>query len=212
MSTKARAYHHGEVPAAAVKAATALVEAQGAASVTMRALANAIGVDHRALYRHFRDREAVLAAVAACGYRALLAVLQAGPPKEGQASALHADFAAYIDFALARPKLHALMLTASRETMDDHAELGRAVNGVLDHLMRSARPLAPGSAQQREAQAKDLALAGLAASYGLVSLAASGTLAPRTPADLRAFLIQQSAAALDGQMLRIGVAQVGARR
>jgi AcrR family transcriptional regulator len=43
-------------------------------ALTMRALAKAVGVDHRALYRHYPDRDAVLAAVAAEGYRQLLSI------------------------------------------------------------------------------------------------------------------------------------------
>ncbi|MCP2680362.1 TetR/AcrR family transcriptional regulator [Maricaulaceae bacterium NA33B04] len=199
MTGRARGYHHGEVRSAALDAALDLLERNGPDAVTMRAVAKAVGVDHRALYRHFPDREALLSAVAATGYEALLKAF--GAP--GKASRpLHAAFAAYIDFALARPHLHALMLTRSRAAIDEDAALNAAVFAVLDHLMTGART-ALGSGTTG-AEAKSLALSGLASAYGMISLAATQTLMPRTPQAQRVFLVEQVHAVLDGRIARLG--------
>ena len=47
-----------------VEAAAALLDSGGEAAVTLRAVAQAVGVSHSAPYRHFADRAALLAAVA----------------------------------------------------------------------------------------------------------------------------------------------------
>ncbi|MBO6797346.1 TetR/AcrR family transcriptional regulator [Maricaulis sp.] len=193
----AKRYHHGEVRSGAVAAALAITEADGPDAVTMRAVANRVGVDHRAIYRHFTDRDRLLAEVAADGFRDLLCELVRA---EGEAG-LQRDFTASIRFALARPHLYALMLSRPRELMFDGAALEAAVRAMLEHLMASAR-LALGDEVEARI-CRDLVFSALGASYGLVSLASSMTLAPRSPAELEAFLTEQVAAVIEGQLLRL---------
>jgi AcrR family transcriptional regulator len=202
MAGGGRKYHHGDVPGDARKAALALVEAEGVEALTMRALAKAVGVDHRALYRHYADRETVLADVAAEGYRLLLAAQRRAC--ESADAPLRRAFACYVDFALERPALHGLMLTRSNAAIAAGGALGEAVQAELGQLMvwsRDALGAAPGT---REEDARDLAFAGLAAAYGLVSLAATSSLAPRSPEALRAFVTEQVDHALSGQLMRLG--------
>jgi AcrR family transcriptional regulator len=54
-------YHHGAVRSAALDAARAAIADAGVAGLSLRAVAREIGVTHAALYRHFPDREALLA-------------------------------------------------------------------------------------------------------------------------------------------------------
>ncbi len=60
-------YHHGDLEAALVNEATTLVRAQGAESVSLRQVAQAVGVSPSAAYAHFPDKHALMAAVAARG-------------------------------------------------------------------------------------------------------------------------------------------------
>ena len=196
-----RKYHHGEVRETAMSAALALIEADGPDALTMRALAKAVGVDHRALYRHYPDRDAVLAEVAAEGFRQLLSQQQTECAAE--CSPLQTAFEAYVHFALDRPHLHGLMLSRSRQAMDAHAALGAAVKAELDQLMIWSRQALGVALGERETDARDLAFAALAAAYGLVTLAASASLMPRSPEDLRAFVSDQVAGVLEGQLMRI---------
>ena len=74
MSTSMRRkhhYHHGDLPAALLRAAGKLLEKEGLEALTLRTLARRTGVSHAAPYRHFRHREALLAALAAEGYAML---------------------------------------------------------------------------------------------------------------------------------------------
>lgn len=197
----ARKYHHGEVRETAVRAALELIEADGPDALTMRALAKAVGVDHRALYRHYPDRDAVLAEVAAEGYRQLLNDQRSAC--DGASRPLETAFEVYVHFALDHPHLHTLMLTRSRQAMDAHAALGAAVKAELDQLMVWSRQALGAEPGERETDARDLAFAALAAAYGLVTLAASASLMPRSPEDLRAFVSDQVAGVLEGQLMRL---------
>ena len=190
-------YHHGDVRGEAAAAALGITEVDGPDAVTMRAVATAVGVDHRAIYRHFTDRDRLLAEVAAVGFRDLLSELVRS---EGEAG-LKRDFTASIRFALARPHLYALMLSRPREQLFDGAALEDAVRAMLDHLMASAR-LALGEAAE-SAICRDLVFSALGASYGLVSLASSMTLAPRSSQEMEAFLTEQVSSVIEGQLLRL---------
>jgi len=61
-------YHHGDLRAALVAAATELVRLHGAAGFSLREAARQVGVDPAACYRHFRDRQELLIAIAQRGF------------------------------------------------------------------------------------------------------------------------------------------------
>src|ERR1700730_569414 len=67
-------YHHGDLRAALVKAATAEIERGGYEALSMRELAASLDVSRAAPYRHFADRKALLAALAAEGFDKLAAI------------------------------------------------------------------------------------------------------------------------------------------
>src|SRR5438477_13187551 len=77
MSTKPRraTYRHGNLKQAALKAATRLVAARGHEALSLREVAEDVGVAHRSLYNHFVHREALLDAVATEAYLRLAAIL-----------------------------------------------------------------------------------------------------------------------------------------
>lgn len=104
------AYHHGDLANALVAAALAMVEQNGPEAVSLRDLAQSLGVSRAAPYRHFADRDALLAAVSARGFEALIQVYEAAlaGPGDGRAR-LRRALADYMAFARRRPGLHALM-------------------------------------------------------------------------------------------------------
>jgi AcrR family transcriptional regulator len=57
-------YHHGDLPQALLDAALRIVKTQGTEGLTLRAVARLAGVSQAAPYRHFANKEAILAAVA----------------------------------------------------------------------------------------------------------------------------------------------------
>ena len=66
-----KAYHHGHLQQALLDAAIQLIAEIGANGFTLREVARRAGVSHNAPYRHFADREELLAAVALQGFREL---------------------------------------------------------------------------------------------------------------------------------------------
>lgn len=108
MSTSA--YHHGNLRRVLIAAALDQLKNGGAASVGLREAARAAGVSPSAPYRHFSNRAALLAAVAAEGFRTFHADLRTAQPEGLAAMGL-----AYVRFALANPALFRLMFSPEAE-------------------------------------------------------------------------------------------------
>jgi AcrR family transcriptional regulator len=117
-------YHHGSLRSALIEASIALAREGGPDRVILREAARAAGVSHSAAYRHFADREALLAEVARFARSELAAemrrrVNRAKDPRRR----LRAVGTAYVDFALAEPGLFRTAFTShpatSRDTTND---------------------------------------------------------------------------------------------
>lgn len=122
-------YRHGNLKSAALKAATRLVAKAGHEQLSLREVAEAVGVAHRSLYNHFADREALLDAVAAEAYTRLAAILvKAETPRDYTAK--------YVRFALANRALYALMTSRPHATMKHNPPLQAAVHKVITQAMR----------------------------------------------------------------------------
>jgi AcrR family transcriptional regulator len=94
-------YHHGDLPAALLRAAGNALEKHGLEALSLRDAARRAKVSHNAPYRHFKDRSALLAALAEDGFRMLGERLDAAEPRDlGQA---------YVGFALEHPQRFRLM-------------------------------------------------------------------------------------------------------
>ena len=103
-------YHHGDLANALVDAALAVVERDGADALSLRDLAASLGVSRAAPYRHFADRDALLAAVAARGFEALAEIYRAADAGRGDGpTRVRKAMADYMAFAWNRSGLHRLM-------------------------------------------------------------------------------------------------------
>jgi AcrR family transcriptional regulator len=106
-------YHHGDLAAACVHAAMELLEENGGtAGLSLRAVARRAGVSPGAPYRHYADRDALISAVAAVGYRELAGCMAAAHAAPATPDDLVAIGIAYVEFALRRPALFQLMFGA----------------------------------------------------------------------------------------------------
>jgi AcrR family transcriptional regulator len=95
-----------------VAAASDLLDAGGQAAVTLRAVAEIVGVSHNAPYRHFRDRSALLAAVAERDFDRLRQAFQAhaNDPPDARTS-LKAALMEMIAYARAHPARYRLLFS-----------------------------------------------------------------------------------------------------
>jgi AcrR family transcriptional regulator len=95
-----------------VAAARRLLEDEGAEALTMRRLAERLGIQAPSLYKHLPDKTALEAAIIATGMEEAAAAFEAavdGATAAGEGKALVALAAAYRGFALAHPHLYRLM-------------------------------------------------------------------------------------------------------
>src|SRR5918911_4307747 len=83
-----KTYHHGDLRDALIKAALREAEQGGAEAISIKALSKQLGVSQPAPYRHFADREALLAAVTAEAFPQLRAILREGVAKPAEQSKL----------------------------------------------------------------------------------------------------------------------------
>jgi AcrR family transcriptional regulator len=133
---KARnAYHHGHLRQALVDQAVRTIRDRGIEAFTLREVGASLRVSRTALYRHFSDKHALLAAVATEGFRTFRQALQAGWDGAGRG---HAGFLAmgraYIRFALDNPSHYQVMFGGYVGDDACHAELrneGEAAFRVL---------------------------------------------------------------------------------
>jgi len=122
-SAQARPYHHGDLSRALIEAARRILEAEGPAALSLRAVAREAGVSPAAPYHHFKDKTELLEAVAHEGWEAVgLAITAARHSSADPAEALGAIGLAYLHFARDNPALYRLMYDTSRDrtSMPEH--------------------------------------------------------------------------------------------
>lgn len=93
-----------------IVAAAALLDTGGQEAVTLRAIAVQVGVSHNAPYRHFRDRSALLAAVAERDFVSLRAAFEHAAQADAS-GALRTATRAFIDYGLAHPARYRLLFS-----------------------------------------------------------------------------------------------------
>lgn len=165
-------YHHGDLRPALLRAAEEMLEKGGPGALSLRELARRAGVSHNAPYRHFTDRQALLAALATDGFRRLGEALATASGRQmGEA---------YVRFALDHPQLFRLMF-GGHLTFARHDELARAAAQPYEALLSAFR------AQPAIAEPQQAAAAAWSLVHGLAHLLLDGHFA-RQGADRFAFV------------------------
>jgi AcrR family transcriptional regulator len=136
-SSTNRPYHHGDLRAALLKSAERTLREKGVGALSLRELARDVGVSHAAPGRHFKDKQALIDALALDGYERLNQALraateQSGLTFEGRMAALAR---AYLGFAVENPELLELMF-ARKHAPDSSAQLAAAVDESLGSFAR----------------------------------------------------------------------------
>ena len=136
----ARGYHHGDLKNALRAAASTLVAQRGVDGVSLREISQAAGVSHTAAYRHYADKQALLAELAEDGFRQLAQINRdtiAATPG-GPAAQLMACGRAYVRFGVQRPHVLQLMFsqaipdwTAYPALQQASEELAQTLAGVV---------------------------------------------------------------------------------
>jgi len=105
-------YHHGNLRSALIGTALNALEQDGPAALSLRALARSVGVSATAVYRHFANKDDLLAAIATEGFEGLSAEMTARLAQEPDADTLRRLVIlgeGYVNYAVAHPAHYRLM-------------------------------------------------------------------------------------------------------
>jgi AcrR family transcriptional regulator len=153
MTKTKQAYHHDDLRSALLKATARIVAEKGVEGVTMRELTRRCGVSRTAPYRHFRDKSALLAAVAEEGFLKLGAgTRKARMECTGDAvRATQKAFLDYVEFAMENPTHYRLMFGREIANLFNHPGLAAAAAASFNEMVlivtmgQQAGQLEPGS-------------------------------------------------------------------
>ena len=176
--SRKRPYHHGDLRAALIEAALSLVQEHGVKGLALSDAAHRAGVSVAAPYRHFKDKEALLAEIAAEGFvlfrDALARAAQTNPKDKVQR--LVEMGVAYVDFALEH-RSHFKVMWESGIPKENYPEVGKAGQEAYLLLEKAAIDLLPGAPAGRQQ-------ALVAAAWSMVHGYASLTLESELRADV----------------------------
>ncbi|MFF8868054.1 MULTISPECIES: TetR/AcrR family transcriptional regulator [unclassified Streptomyces] len=132
-----RPYHHGDLRAALLESAERTLREKGAGALSLREMARDIGVSHAAPGRHFKDKQALIDALALDGYERLNEALSSAAdlPDQSFEERMTALARAYLGFAVENPELLELMF-ARKHDPDSSAQLAAAVDQSLGSFTR----------------------------------------------------------------------------
>ncbi len=199
-----RGYHHGNLREALIQAALDLISSKGPAGFTFAEAARQAGVSPAAPYRHYRDRDALLADVALRGFRQFATELEAawGDGRPHPRAALDRMGHAYLGFARREPALYAAMFEAGL-VIGAYPELVAASDAAFLALRRACEAVAATLPAGTRPPALMMALHIWSLCHGIASLFARGDGA-RRPLPMTAEELLESAALIYMQGLGFG--------
>jgi AcrR family transcriptional regulator len=130
-------YHHGKLREALLARAAEVIEEAGVEGLSLRQLARDLGVSHAAPGKHFRDKQALLDALALDGFRNMNARITGASEAAGDHRSRFVRIArAYVDFAVSHPVLLAVMHSTKH-----HPDSSDELRNIGEDGIRIARAL-----------------------------------------------------------------------
>ncbi len=155
-------YHHGDLRAALLGTAWNMVAKNGVDSLSLRSIADALGVSHAAPAHHFPDKHALLDALRLEAWQRFAVVLEAAEP-----SGLRELGRAYVAFATEhRRQMQLMFRNDSPPTAEIGAQGARAWNALSRAVAKELGPKRAGD----EKDLNEMALAAWAGVHGLAAL------------------------------------------
>ncbi len=170
-------YHHGDLRRALLEAALQLIEREGPQGLTLRAAARLAGVSQAAPYRHFADKQALLATVAEEGFRAMTAAMRRAtrPHADEPLLRFQALGLSYVGFARSHPGHFRVMFGPEAADRSLYPSLGEAA-GETFRLLVEAIVECQKSGFVREGDPEELAVTAWSTVHGLSALLVDGQL------------------------------------
>lgn len=180
-----------------LNAARALFQREGADSVSMRRVADAAGITPTAIYRHFRNREALLERISDDSFDEIARHWDAHRQARDPVARLLATQQIYLDYALAYPHLFDHAFLARRRNARRFPEDFIAAQSPTANVMHEAVLEAQASGQLRAGDAWGLTMTVWAHAHGLIALQRAGRFS-FDEAGFRAFFTTSLHHLLDG--------------
>lgn len=173
-------YHHGNLKEALVRAALDLIAARGPAGFTFAEAARSAGVSPAAPYRHFRDRDDLMADVARRGFARFETLLEQAwnQGRPDPFVAFERVGRAYLAFARDEPAYYSAMFEAG-VPLDGNPDLLTAGDQAFAILRRAAEALVSRLPAERRPPTTMVALHIWSLAHGIASLFGRGDAARR---------------------------------
>ena len=179
-------YHHGDLRGALLQASLELLRDPASGAFTLREIARRAGVSHNAPYRHFRDKDDLLAAIAQEGFERLTAAIQSAAGK-GQTpfEQLQSAGIAYVEVAQAQPEHFSVMFSIDLKG-HHHSSAQAAAEKCFGELVKlvAASRQAPSF---KNVLPETAALVAWTQVHGIAVLALRGQLRFRTRREIKEF-------------------------
>jgi len=168
-------YHHGNLRKALIDAALDLIRSKGTGGFTFAEAARHAGVSPAAPYRHYKDREALVADVARQGYKAFTAALDKAwnDGKPDAAVAFKRTGEAYLTFARDQPAYYSAMFESGLN-ITTYPELRTAADEAFDALKVAVAALIATAPEGERPPVLMVSLHVWAISHGIASLFGRG--------------------------------------
>ncbi|MEM9731081.1 MAG: TetR/AcrR family transcriptional regulator [Myxococcota bacterium] len=180
-ASERRGYHHGNLREALIDAALELISEKGPGGFTFADAARSAGVSPAAPYRHFRDRDALMADIARRGFEKLAEDLataaQAGA--DNPVARIERIGQAYIEFARREPALFSAMFESGLASSEQPA-VRAAEDRAFEVLLRTCEALSATVENGQRPPAMMMALHFFSLAHGIAALYARGDDSRRT--------------------------------
>jgi AcrR family transcriptional regulator len=168
-------YHHGDLKNSLIQAGVEILSMEGVAGLSLRRVAARAGVSHSAPYAHFKDRQALIAAISTEGFKQLYTELEAaieqnaGAPKQQ----LIEGAWAYARFAMDNTDTFKIMFSGILEKEKEYpsfVEISRKTFGLVVEVVQACQT----AGVLRAAPAELMAVSVWGQVHGIISLALEG--------------------------------------
>lgn len=167
------AYHHGDLRRSLMNSAVEIIHEQDIESLSLRKLADRIGVSQTAIYHHFKDKQALLEALGIEGIRRFGEEVSPiiADTSMTALTRFEAFVLAYVRFALTNPELYELMFGRTTWKQGNNAEFKKSARttfryyGDVLRQMQVSGSLAPGLNPLRVAQTSWATVHGICRMY-----------------------------------------------
>jgi AcrR family transcriptional regulator len=178
-------FHHGDLRAQALAGARDMVAQHGVDKLVLRELASSLGVNHRALYRHFPDKQALILQLSAMELDALVTGMQAVLPADGASGQARIMMEVYVGYALEQPRLYEMVFSLP---LRDDVDGDTAVGAQVKRLIRLAAKVfhQPGDTP---ALTRDRVIRAWGTAHGLALLVRRGALHAGSRIDVQRYIV-----------------------